>query len=155
MHMSSMLQRALHLVFTVEWYNLYSGGSYRDFQTKLYETTNVIELIYGSGANSGSSTYKGSIGISNSVGGTGNYVNGKNGSSTDSSYSSFPTSGTVYPVSYAICNSFLFNFLYYSLLSVLDDCAEISNELTISRFYLFLFYLEYTVYDSLHCNDSG
>ncbi|HRG73790.1 MAG TPA: hypothetical protein PLX69_04460 [Leptospiraceae bacterium] len=83
-------------VFTVEWNDLYSAGSYRNFQTKLYETTNVIELIYGSGANSGSSAYKASIGISNSVGGTGNYVNGKNGSSTDSSYSSFPPSGTVY-----------------------------------------------------------
>ena len=83
-------------VFTVEWNDLYSAGSYRNFQTKLYETTNVIELIYGSGANSGSSAYKASIGISNSVGGTGNYVNGKNGSSTDSSSSSFPPSGTVY-----------------------------------------------------------
>lgn len=83
-------------IFTTEWKNVNSGQNRLNFQVKLYETSNIIELIYGSISGSASYTYTTSIGISNSVGGTGNYVNGKNGSSTDSSSSSFPPSGTVY-----------------------------------------------------------
>ncbi|MBK9501868.1 MAG: hypothetical protein KBF99_05510 [Leptospiraceae bacterium] len=93
-------------VFTAQWQNIRNDGDTAsttqrlNFQVKLYETTNVVELIYG--ANTGtalSTSSRAAIGISNSVGGTGNYVNGKTGLSTDTnlySSSSFPISGTVY-----------------------------------------------------------
>lgn len=93
-------------VFTAQWQNIRNDGDTGssaqrlNFQVKLYETTNVIELIYGSNTGTASSTStRTAIGISNSVGGSGNYVNGRTGSSTDTnlySSSSFPVSGTVY-----------------------------------------------------------
>ncbi len=93
-------------VFTAQWQNIrYDGDSSSisqrlNFQVKLYETTNIIEFIYGSNTGTASSTSsRTAIGISNSVGGSGNYINGKTGLSTDTnlySSSSFPASGTVY-----------------------------------------------------------
>lgn len=92
-------------IFTVEWKNFYNSytngkGFTVNFQVKLYETSNKIELIYGptSGTTSSYDLWA-TIGISNSVGGTGNYVNGKSGSSSDTTQypsSAFPASGTVY-----------------------------------------------------------
>ncbi len=93
-------------VFTTQWQNIRNDGDTGstaqrlNFQVKLYETTNIIEFIYGSNTGTASSTStRTAIGISNSVGGSGNYVNGRTGLSTDTnlySSSSFPTSGTVY-----------------------------------------------------------
>ena len=66
-------------VFTVEWKNVLafsSGSSARlNFQVKLYETSNTIELCYGTAPTGTHSTGEGaSIGIKDATGGPGNFM---------------------------------------------------------------------------------
>jgi hypothetical protein len=62
-------------VFTVQWKSIRwtgSGGTRQNFQVKIYQTTNVIEFIYGTmAAPSGVSA---SIGINDEVGGSSHYI---------------------------------------------------------------------------------
>jgi hypothetical protein len=74
-------------VFTVEWKSMptYSSGTTAriSFQVKLFETTNIIEFLYGelvNGTHSGSESA--SIGIENSSGGSGNFIEATTGSTT-------------------------------------------------------------------------
>jgi hypothetical protein len=75
-------------VFTVEWNNIlaYSSGSTSrlNFQVKLYESTNIIEYCYGtvvSGTNNVQESA--SIGIKDATGGTGNFLEATQNSTTN------------------------------------------------------------------------
>ncbi len=62
-------------VFTVQWKNAewnYSGTAGQNFQVKLYETTNVIEFVYGTMIAPVSPSA--SIGINDETGGSGHYI---------------------------------------------------------------------------------
>ncbi len=63
-------------VFTVQWKNIRwygSGGTQQNFQIKLYETSNVIEFVYGTmNAPAGSPTA--SIGVNDATGGSGHFI---------------------------------------------------------------------------------
>ncbi len=94
-------------IFTVQWKNIgyvatsSTNNFYKfNFQVKLYETSNRIEFHYGNLTGENSSTLpRVALGISNSVGGNNNFINARNGSSTDSSLylpNIFPTANTVY-----------------------------------------------------------
>ncbi|MCS7210102.1 MAG: S8 family serine peptidase [Chloroherpetonaceae bacterium] len=85
-----------------DYYNAPPATALRlNFQIRLYETSNVIEFIYGptngQPANSSSSA---SIGIKGPVGGPGDFMDGVTGSTTtgvsNRSSAAFPTSGTIY-----------------------------------------------------------
>lgn len=94
-------------VFTVQWKNIpyYDERNYSEqkerlnFQIKLHESSNIIELIYGPRIRSANgvsvdSAYIRIISPSNKV-----FMNGKNGSTTDSGGykpNDFPSTGTVY-----------------------------------------------------------
>lgn len=90
-------------VLTVEWrvnQCCVSSAYQVKFQVRLYETTNVIEFVYGSGSSTYSTSYNGSVGVS---------INSTNFASINTStpavsYSShsatyFPSSGTMYKLS--------------------------------------------------------
>ena len=97
-------------VLTVQWkdilLNTYDTASYSsadrrrlNFQVKLYETTNIIELVYGSTSGNVNSNELAAIGIKNTLNGSVVFINGMLGSSTDSTRFKnrfFPISGTVY-----------------------------------------------------------
>lgn len=82
-------------VLTVQWRNirwLLSGGSQQNFQLKLYETTNVIEFIYGAMlAPIGSASA--SIGINDATGGAGHFLSITPG--TTPTYSSTVANNTI------------------------------------------------------------
>lgn len=63
-------------ILTVQWRNIrwyLSGGTQQNFQVKLYETSNIIEFIYGTmPAPSGSPSA--SIGINDATGGSGHFI---------------------------------------------------------------------------------
>ncbi len=70
-----------------------------NFQVKLYETTNVIDLVYGPASGNTNSDELASVGIKNTVNEKVVFINGMNSSSTDTSRFkniSFPASGKVY-----------------------------------------------------------
>jgi PKD repeat protein len=74
-------------VFTAEWYRVpayQSGADARiSFQVKLYEQSNVIELLYGdmeAGTHNGSESA--SIGIEDATGGSGHFIEATTGSTT-------------------------------------------------------------------------
>jgi hypothetical protein len=74
-------------VFTVEWSRMltyYTGASSRiSFQMKLYETSNIIEFIYGLYESGSYNPLQGaSIGIEDEIGGAGHYIDGHDGSMT-------------------------------------------------------------------------
>jgi len=76
-------------VFTIQWNGLtYFSTSTRNvsFQTRFYETTNVIELVYGPAPSGGtfSTSESASIGIKNATGGANNFIDAITGSSNAS-----------------------------------------------------------------------
>jgi hypothetical protein len=96
-------------VLTVQWrsmqlrtYDAYGSDNINrrlNFQVKLYETTNIIEFVYGPATGNTNSDELAAIGIKNTVNGKIVFINGMLGSSTNSTrYKniSFPASGTVY-----------------------------------------------------------
>ncbi len=94
-------------VFTVQWKNIahddernYSEQRERlNFQIKLYESSNIIELIYGPRIKSSNDPYFSSAYIQIISPNYKIFMNGKNGSTTDiGGYKSyeFPNTGTVY-----------------------------------------------------------
>ncbi len=93
-------------VFIVQfagYIDYYTGASIRmNFQIKLYESSNTIELCYGSKSGSpGASGSSASIGIKGNTGGSGDFIDGKTGSmttgnSTLTSAANFPANGTIY-----------------------------------------------------------
>ena len=73
-------------VFTVEWKNVYSyrinATTRLFFQVKLYETTNIIEFCYGNNVAGTVNTAEGaSIGIKDSTGGQGHFIEATQNSS--------------------------------------------------------------------------
>ncbi len=96
-------------VLTVQWKNIllntYDTGRFSsadrrlNFQVKLYETSNIIELVYGPTSGNVNSNELASVGIKNTLNGKVVFINGMLGSFTDSTRyknKSFPISGTVY-----------------------------------------------------------
>jgi hypothetical protein len=96
-------------ILTVEWKNILlntydsrgSGNINRrlNFQVKLYETTNIIDLIYGPASGNTNSNEFASLGIKSTVGDKFIFINAKSDLTTDTTrYKniSFPASGTVY-----------------------------------------------------------
>lgn len=72
-----------------------------NFQIRLYETSNVIEFVYGpTNGQPASTSSTASIGIKGGVGGPGDFIDGVTGSSTvgvsNRSSAAFPASGTIY-----------------------------------------------------------
>jgi hypothetical protein len=88
-------------VFIVQFNNVGrypSTSAWRlNFQTRFYETTNVIEFIYG-GTTPGTETFTASIGLKGAVGGPGNFVDATTGSTTtaNNSIAQFPARGLKY-----------------------------------------------------------
>lgn len=94
-------------VFIVQWKNInwyYSGGSDQNFQIRLYESTNVVEFIYGT-MNAPLSTPSASIGINDATGGSGHFISITPGATPTSSTtvannainaSTYLTSGLIY-----------------------------------------------------------
>jgi PKD repeat protein len=75
-------------IFTLEWYRMLtywtSATSRISFQLKLYETSNVIEFIYGPYESGSYSIYQGaSAGIDDNFGGALHFIEGTTGSVTD------------------------------------------------------------------------
>lgn len=111
-------------VLTVEWRNMLWGRystetalpDYRqNFQIKLYETTGVVEIIYGNMQTPGTErTPSASIGINNTPGGSGNYrsitpgasptVSSTTANNTINSHT-FLTNGTTYRFTPSSCTS--------------------------------------------------
>jgi hypothetical protein len=74
-------------IFTVEWKNILAYNALAtarlNFQVKLYEGTNVIEFCYGTVTSGSHNTNEGaSIGVKDAVGGTGNFIEATQNSST-------------------------------------------------------------------------
>jgi len=62
-------------ILTVQWRNIrwnYSTGGQQNFQVKLYETTNVVQFVYGT--MSTPSLASASIGINDATGGSGHFI---------------------------------------------------------------------------------
>jgi hypothetical protein len=96
-------------ILTIQWremlYREYDNDSLTispkryNFQVKLYQTSNIIELVYGPWSGQKNSDSFASIGIKNKIGNNFVFQNGINGSTTDKSRlknSSFPDSGTIF-----------------------------------------------------------
>ncbi len=72
-------------VFTIEWQGVqssYIGGAAINFEVRLYEKTNIIEFWYGPVTGASGIYESASIGIKDSVGGSGHFVEGTTGSVT-------------------------------------------------------------------------
>lgn len=74
-------------VFTAEWYRVLTYSSGADarisFQVKFYETSNVIEFLYGDlEAGTHNASESASIGIEDATGGSGHFIEATTGSST-------------------------------------------------------------------------
>lgn len=94
-------------IFVVQWENIrwqLSGGTQQNFQVRLYETSNVVEFVYGT-MNTPTGSPSASIGINDAVGGSGRFLSVTPGnpptvSSTTANNSissiTFLTSGTTY-----------------------------------------------------------
>lgn len=95
-------------VLTVEWRvnQCCNSSSYQvKFQVRLYETSNTIEFVYGSGSSAYGTSYNGSIGVTTS---SSNFAS-INTSTPSVSFSSstatyFPTSGTLYKLAPCVAN---------------------------------------------------
>ena len=96
-------------VLTIQWrdmiYQKYDNDSLTispkryNFQVKLYQTSNMIELIYGPWSGLKNSDSLASIGIKNRIGNNFVFQNGVSGSTTDTSRfknANFPDSGTIF-----------------------------------------------------------
>jgi hypothetical protein len=68
--------------YVIQWNNVPRLGATNryNFQIRLYETSNVIEICYGSSTNA--ATAAASIGLKGAVGGSGDFINAPNGSTT-------------------------------------------------------------------------
>ncbi|MEI6766548.1 MAG: right-handed parallel beta-helix repeat-containing protein [Bacteroidota bacterium] len=72
-YLSTGSPRVLTIEFkNIKWY--YSVSNLVNFQVKLYESTNVVEFVYGSMANAPGGSASASIGITDAVGGTNHFV---------------------------------------------------------------------------------
>jgi hypothetical protein len=96
-------------ILTVQWKDvLYKTEDLNDitsvykrlnFQVKIYETSNRIEFIYGHVVGNTVTSSLAAIGLKNTANANYVFINGFNGSSSDTTrlkYNSFPVSGTVY-----------------------------------------------------------
>ncbi len=102
---TSVSGTAPNRVFTIQFENMpdYYFGAVRrlNFQIRLYETSNVIDFVYGpNNALAASTRSTASIGIKGWVGGPGDFMDGVTGSTivgvSNRSSASFPASGTIY-----------------------------------------------------------
>ncbi len=98
---TATLGTAPNRVFVIQYNNAgrYPASSaWRlNFQTRFYETTNIIEFTYG-GTTPGTETFSASIGLKGATGGSGNFVDATTGSTTtaNNAISQFPTRGLKY-----------------------------------------------------------
>lgn len=95
-------------VLTVEWRvnQCCVSSSYQvKFQVRLYETTNAIEFVYGSGSSAYGTSYNGSVGVSISSTQFAS-INTSTPSVSFSSHSAtyYPTSGTLYKLAPCVAN---------------------------------------------------
>ena len=87
-------------IFVAQWKDIHRKGTSNkyDFQLRLYETSNIVEFIYGS--SSGADSVNASIGLKDKNGGENHFIDGTTGStSTGNPYlnhSDFPVEGTIY-----------------------------------------------------------
>ncbi|MCS6989000.1 MAG: T9SS type A sorting domain-containing protein [Chloroherpetonaceae bacterium] len=98
---TATLGTAPNRVFVIQYNNVGrfpATSAWRlNFQTRFYETTNIIEFVYG-GTTPGTETFSASIGLKGATGGAGNFVDATTGSTTtaNNSIAQFPQRGLMY-----------------------------------------------------------
>ncbi len=95
-------------VFTVQWKGVLwhlNSGTPQNFQVRIYETTHVIEFIYGTMSTPGGSP-NASIGINDHIGGTGHFISVTPGNT--------PTTSTTIPANYINATTYLTSGLTYT-----------------------------------------
>jgi len=128
----TFLGSAPNRVFVAQWDSVrfFSGPGSVTFQIRLYETTNIIEIIYGPGGNNPAAS--GSIGINDSIGGPGHVLSITPGSTCANT--TFSTTNCNNNVPYTNLPSGL-KYTFTPVVGIQPVSSEIPDEFKLSQNY--------------------